>query len=348
MKREEILHTKIEPIDVEKSRTLGDLLEGFRHTSFQSRNLGECADVYKAMLADPKVLIFFGLSGAMVPAGMKKVVCTMVRKRLVDVVVSTGANLYHDYYEALGYHHYKGHPGMDDDLLDKEDIDRVYDTYLDDRAATQIDRKVGHVVNEMPTGRHSTREFFDILGETLDDPTSIIRTCHTEGVPLFCPTFHDSGFGIGVTAHYQECKKEGREGFVLDMIRDNYEIMQIGLQSKEAGVVLVGGGVPKNYIQQIAPMQEVLFHPKYPHRYAIQITTDDPKWGGLSGCTFSESHSWGKYTSDARTAVAYLDATIGLPLMVGAVLQNAEEIIKGRKKRRFDWNDDELTSLEIS
>ncbi|MCZ6601498.1 MAG: deoxyhypusine synthase family protein, partial [Planctomycetota bacterium] len=129
---------------------------------------------------------------------------------------------------------------------------------------------------------------------------------------------------------------------------DNYEVMQIGLKSKEAGVVLIGGGVPKNYIQQIAPMQEVLGYKKYPYRYAIQITTDDPKWGGLSGCTFSESHSWGKYTADARTAVAYVDATIGLPLLVGAVLQTGKDVISRRKRRRFTWNEDELTDLSFS
>lgn len=346
MEREEILHTRIDPVDVEKSREVGELLESFRHTSFQSRNLAECVQVYLKMLAVQDGVIFFGLSGAMVPAGMKKVICSMVRRKLVDVVVSTGANLYHDYYEALGHHHYKGHPEMDDSLLDKEDIDRVYDTLLDDRVATQIDRKVGTVAGEMVPGRHSTREFFEALAQTIDDPSSIIRACHEEGVPIFCPTFHDSGFGIGLTGHYRERKKDGKPEFILDMIRDNYEFLQIGLKAGEAGVVVVGGGVPKNYIQQMAPMQEVLFHPKSPHRYAIQITTDDAKWGGLSGCTFSEAESWGKYTKDAATAVAYVDATIGLPLVVGAVLQTGEEVLAGRKRRRFVWDGDELTSLE--
>ncbi|MCZ6688474.1 MAG: deoxyhypusine synthase family protein [Planctomycetota bacterium] len=348
MKREDVLKDKIDPIDVEEARQIGELLEGFRNTSFQSRNLAECMDVYKLMLDVPEAAIFLGLSGAMVPAGMKKVICSMVRNRLVDVVVSTGANLYHDYFEALGHHHYKAHPHMDDTFLDTVDIDRVYDTVLDDRVATQIDRKVGELVAEMPAGHHSTREFFATLGESIDLHHSIIRACYEEGVPLYCPTFHDSGFGIGVTAHYRDCREQKKEGFVLDLIRDNYEVMQIGLKSKEAGVVLIGGGVPKNYIQQIAPMQEVLGYKKYPYRYAIQITTDDPKWGGLSGCTFSESHSWGKYTSDARTAVAYVDATIGLPLLVGAVLQTGKEIIGRRKRRRFTWNEDELTDLSFS
>jgi deoxyhypusine synthase len=238
---------------------------------------------------------------------------------------------------------------MDDRLLDELDIDRVYDTYLDDRVATRIDRQLGEFVRgRLPAGRHSTREFFDELGKTLEEPHSVIRACHEEGVPLFCPTFHDSGFGIGLTGYYAACQEKGSVGFVLDLIRDNHEILQIGLKSKQAGLVLVGGGVPKNYIQQIAPMQEVLHHPKHPHRYAIQITTDDPKWGGLSGCTFSESQSWGKYTADARTAVAYLDATIGLPLVVGATLQSGKDVISRRKRRRFVWREDELVSLEIS
>ncbi len=347
VQRDEILHTPIQPIDVEAATGIGDLIQSYGHGSFQGRNLAECVDVYKAMLGVEKNVILLGLSGAMVPAGMRRLISMMVRRKMVDVVVSTGANLYHDYYEALGFRHYKGHVHADDTALEKLDIDRVYDTYLDDRAATDIDRKVGEVAAEMPPGRYSTRAFFDHLGSTIDDADSIIRTCYVEKTPLFCPTFHDSGFGIGITDHYQQCKKEGRDGFVLDLIRDNYEIMQIGLQSTESGVVIIGGGVPKNYIQQIAPMQEVLGIVKRPYRFAIQITTDDPKWGGLSGCTFSESHSWGKYTEDARTAVAYVDATIGLPLLAGGVLQTAADVLEARAKRRFFYTDDELSDLKF-
>ncbi|UCF75944.1 MAG: deoxyhypusine synthase family protein, partial [Betaproteobacteria bacterium] len=208
-------------------------------------------DVFRTMLAVPRAVIFFGLSGAMVPAGMRKIISTMIRRKMIDVVVSTGANLYHDYYEALGHHHFKGTPHADDTTLEKMDIDRVYDTYMDDRAADRIDHKIGAFVEGLPPGRYSTRAFFEALGETIDDPDSIIRSCHEAGAPLFCPTIHDSGFGIGVTDYYRRVRESGPEGFILDLIRDNFEVLQIGQQADESGAFLIGGGVPKNYIQQI-------------------------------------------------------------------------------------------------
>ena len=343
LKKAELLSKKVCHVDMWKNGNLHDLLVSFQTTSFQSRNLAKCLQVYKKMLADEEAVIFLGLSGALVPGGMRKVLTDMVRNRLVDVVVSTGANLYHDFLEASGGHHYIGSKQEDDYDLWDLGVDRIYDTLLDDTSAMKTDIYFADFAETLENRPYSTREFTERVGESIHDASSFIRACTEEGIPLFCPTLHDSGIGIGLSLYYSRHRQGKR--FMIDFSRDNYEIMQICQKAKVTGMVILGGGVPKNYIQQIEPMLWVNGHnQKNGHRYAIQITTADPKWGGLSGCTFSEAKSWGKIEKEANTATVYMDCTIGLPLLVGALLGKSDVISK-RKRRVCQWKDDTLINI---
>lgn len=329
---EKFLQKEIDHIDVEETSTISGMLSAFKGTSYQSRTLAHCYEVYKAMLEDSKrPTIFLGLAGAMVPAGMKKVVSLLVKKHMVDVVVSTGANMYHDTVEALGSRHYVGWPEVDDRVLYKHGIDRIYDTFANEKEYRAIDRKVQGLADKVaaaePNGI-SSRHFMSYLGEFIDQKgaeedkkVSIVWNSWKEKVPIFIPAFCDSSLGLAVTQHYLRFLEEKKKPLLIDQIRDNYEIFSIKKAAKKTGVIYVGGGVPKNYIQQTAYLEDLFGVPDSGHDYGIQITTDRPEWGGLSGCTFREGMSWGKERPSGKYVACYCDATIAFPLVVRAVLE---------------------------
>jgi len=297
------------------------------------------------MLADPEGLIFLGLSGAMIPGGMGTVIRGMIEMNLIDVLVSTGANVFHDLFENHGFRHYLGNPGGDDDLLRRHRIVRFYDALMRDHEINQVIRFLSRVPKALKGRTVSTREYLSILGRHRPPRPSILKSAAVHEVPVFVPAISDSSIGIGLT--FLHARNQGTpKGVLLDPIRDNYEIAQIKRLASTTGAIYIGGGVPKNYIQQLGPVNELLFGRESSHRYAFQITTDDPKWGGLSGCTFEEAKSWGKIGQQSEYAVAYLDATIALPLLVGALLQGEKKLQK-RKRRRLIWEENVLKSIEF-
>jgi deoxyhypusine synthase len=343
--KEELLKHELRHIDLERAQSIADLVEQFKGGSFQSRSLGMAAAILERALLDPdRPTIFLGAAGALVPGGLRKVIRDMIHFGIVDVVVTTGAIAYHDFYEALGHHHYMGHPDMDDVLLRQHYIDRVYDTLADEAVFRDIDEMIGEIADGLDPRAYSSREFMEILGQRLRDENSIVYTAYKEGIPYFVPTYHDSGIGIGLVSHLVRRSEEGREPARIDLVRDNYEMAQILIRSTKKGEFLVGGGVPKNYVQQAQVTAETLGHEPGGFNYAIQLTMDLPYWGGLSGCTFEESKSWGKIHAEASSVQVYVEATIGLPLIVGYILQKG--IWKRRKRRRFNWKGPELVKLE--
>ena len=337
--KSEYLKETIKPLDLEKIQTISELLDAFNRTSFQSRTLAMCANIFVDMLEDPeRPTIFLGIAGAMVPAGMKGVVSTIVRKNMVDVIVSTGANMYHDFVEAFGEHHYVGSPDADDIILRKEGIDRIYDIYTDESkfgvignmitffADNLADEKFGNVSSRLLL--YMLGELIDEKGATEDKKDSIIWNCWKNGVPIFVPALSDSSLGLAITEHYIKFAEKGRSPLVIDQIRDNYEILQIKKAAPKTGVIYIGGGVPKNYIQQTAFLERHFGIPDAEHEYGFQITTDSPQWGGLSGCTFKEGLSWGKEKPGGKYATCYCDATIALPLIVKATLERCKNLNK--------------------
>jgi deoxyhypusine synthase len=344
-KESKFLQQPVQHLDLKGTKSLLDLVQAFQHTSFQSRNVFKCFEVFRKMLGDPTCIIFMGLSGAMIPGGMRKVIHDMIEMKLIDVIVSTGANIFHDLFESSGYRHYVGSEEGDDDALRKHRIVRVYDALMDDQEINQVIHLLSKVPDELKEKVVSSRRYLEVLGRRIKDEGSILKAASRYGVPVFIPALSDSSIGIGLTfLHHQ--KKAPSEGILIDQIRDSFEIAQLKKMASVTGAIYIGGGVPKNYIQQLGPVSELLFQKESGHRYAFQITTDDPKWGGLSGCTFEEAKSWGKIEKRSSYAAVYMDATVALPLLVGAVLQEGK-VYRKRKRRRFLWEGDRLKSIQF-
>jgi deoxyhypusine synthase len=310
------------------------LLEGMAMTGFQGRKLGESVAVWKKMLADPECTIFFGLSGAMVPAGMQKCLVEMVRRHYVDVVVSTGANIFHDICEHVGVCHYLGHHNVDDKKLYEKGIDRIYDVFAFEGEFRDVDRSIAAFGESIAPFRGSSREFIELYGKhllkTFPGHESIISTCTKEKVPIFIPAIADSSIGIGLLI-------ARRKGFDvnIDQIADADEITRMVEDVRKTGVIYVGGGVPKNFIQQTQVIGSIHEKDLGGHDYAIQYTTDAPHWGGLSGCTFDEAISWGKESAQTLQIQCHADATIALPIVLSALISSGAKRVKrknGNKK----------------
>jgi len=343
--KKDILSEEVLAIDLEKIRTIEDLVKSFGRSSIQSRSIGLCASVYEKALLDPlRPTIMLGLAGPLIAGGLRKIIRDMIHYGLVDVIVSIGAIPYQDFYQARGHKHYMGSPKMDDIKLRELFIDRIYDTLVDEEKFRETDQYIGRIADRLEPRTYSSREFMEILGKQIKDANSILWEAARCGVPIFVPALNDSSIGIGLTGHYVRCKKEGRQPILIDQIRDNWEIAQIKIKSPRTAAFYVAGGVPKNYIQQTEVIAETLGYEPGGHYYVMQITVDAPHWGGLSGCTFEEAQSWGKVHKDARKAQAYVEATIGLPLIVGYLLQKG--VWKKRKRRKFTWKGEELKKIE--
>src|SRR5437867_1661695 len=327
----------VDHFDVARVRNVSEALEAFNAPSFQSRLLGRCYRIWMRMLTDPdRPIIFFGLSGAMIAGGMRRILRDMIAFHAIDVLVSTGANLSHDLYESLGGRHYIAHHHIDDPTLRSMRIDRVYDTYADDVKFTEADEFVESFADSLEPRSVSSRELFQLMGERLNDKYGILATASKERLPVFCPALADSSIGMALTVYRNEMRKKGRTPMIYDPMLDNLEIMSLKRRWSKSGVIFLGGGTPKNYIQQVIPMAEIAGMEVPPHSYAIQITTDDAKFGGLSGCELPESQSWGKLDPRAEQCTVHLDATIGLPLLFTGIMEHYEEW-KSRGPLNVDW-----------
>jgi deoxyhypusine synthase len=341
-RRRAVLKKPVRAVDVTRGKGLGDLLDQFRTTSIQARNLARCLDVWENALTDPKrPTILLGLAGPLIAAGLRKVLRDLVDWGVVDVVATTGAVMYQDLYQTIGGHHWMGTPTADDVRLRELYLDRIYDTYVDELKFEETDRAIGRLTEKFPRRPASSREFLQFLGEQFDDPNSILATAARRGVPVFSPALIDSSIGIGLTLYYQA--NRGRaDRFILDAVRDNYELVQILGQSPRTAVVYIGGGTPKNWINDGIVMANYAFGREGEgHYYALQITTDVPHWGGLSGSTLDEAQSWGKISKTATRSMAHVEASIGLPLLAGA-LWDRRKLWQPRERLKFDWSGDRV------
>jgi len=301
--------------------------------------LGRCYKIWLHMLNDPdRPIIFFGLSGAMIAGGMRRLLRDLIAFHAIDVLVSTGANLSHDLYESLGGRHYMANHHIDDPTLRSMRIDRVYDTYADDVMFTKADEFVEKFSESLEPRGYSSREFFQLMGQRINDEYGILATAAREHLPIFCPALADSSVGMALTVYRNDQLDQGRPPMVYDPMLDNLEIMSLKRRWQKSGVIFIGGGTPKNYIQQVIPMAEIAGMPVPPHSYAIQVTTDDAKFGGLSGCELPESQSWGKLDPKAEQCTVHVDATIGLPLLFTGVMEHYEEW-KGRGRLNHNWGE---------
>jgi deoxyhypusine synthase len=342
--KDELTRAPVRQFRASEAATIRDLVEGYRRMSFQARNLGRVASVLENALRDPGTVVFLGAAGALIPAGLRHVLREMVEHNLVDVVVTTGAIAYHDLYESRGHRHYMTTPDIDDVVLREHLLDRVYDTVADEAKFREVDEEIVAIADGLPPRAHSSREFLEILGRRFDDDDGFVAACARHGVPYFVPALNDSSIGMALTKHYHERRRRGEAPMTIDPIRDTWELAQLKKAAKRSGVFYIAGGTPKNYISEMAPLLEIMGYGWDPHYYAAQITTDVPNWGGLSGCTFEESQSWGKFHAEAKMAQAIVEASIGVPIVVGHLLQ--VEAGKGRPRRKAVWDGDTLTRFE--
>jgi deoxyhypusine synthase len=333
---DEFLKNPTRPLEIENIKDVAQLLEKMSGISFQGRNLSTALSVWREMLKK-NVVIFLGLSGAMIPGGLRQIMVYLIKNRLIDCLVSTGANLFHDLHESLGRYHYLGDHRASDLRLRKAGIDRIYDTFASEDEFRETDEFIkGFALSFFDQEKsYSTREFFYSLGKVLSRmkrKEGVISSAYAHGVPIFCPAIGDSSYGIALV----ELSKKTGKRFQFDVIRDANEISNLVLWAKSTGVVYIGGGTPKNFIQQaevIASLQRK--SSKCGHEYAIQIVVDAPHWGGLSGCTFTEAQSWGKIHPKAKMITVLSDATIALPFLVAALSQGSRGLIRKRKKPEF-------------
>jgi len=322
MRREDFLAEPVKHIKINGKLTVDQLIQQFKNAgSFGAGRLATACDIYERMLRDKECTIFLSLAGAVVPAGLRTLIADITRKRLVDVIVSTGANMVHDAIEALGGHHYKGHWAVDDWLLYKYHIYRIYDVFLPEEDFSRLDYKVAEMYEEIAAERRgeslSSREFAWELGKRLKDPDSILRAAYEANVPIFLPAVRDSEFGF---IHWLHAVKENaRSKLVLDAFKDVPEIVEICRESPRNGMIVIGGGVPRNTVQSAA------LAAKKGMDYAIVITMDRPETGGLSGSTLSETVSWGKVKGKADKIMVIGDAMIVFPIIVASVIERLGE-----------------------
>lgn len=286
--------------------------------AYNGGSLSHAVDVYEKMLSDPDMTKFFGLSGAMVPAGMGGVVSTLIEKGHIDILTSTGANLTHDVIEAIGCHHYHGQAVCNDVQLRKDEINRIYDVFLPNEAYEELEDFIQDIYTSLPGEPVTISNLLRLIGEQLD--TGILATAAKHDVPVYCPAYQDSVLGLQFWQFMQNHRLSGgsKPVPVLDAVGDMNPLLETAFNVKKAGAVLVGGGVPKNFTLQTMLMTDNAF------TYVIQLTGDRPDLGGLSGATLDEAKSWGKIGEGGTGVTVYGDATITLPILAAATLERLE------------------------
>jgi len=332
LSKQDILTTPTEPVRVDSEKSVAALLEKMKGISFQGRSLALAFDIWKQMLQD-ECTIMMGLAGALVPAGMRRLVVWLIENRALDCLVSTGANFFHDIHESLGHKHYQGSPAMDDVMLQEHMIDRIYDTLADENEFRRLDEWLGVWSGSLEQRPYTSREFLYALGKEIAQRAveeGIVTAAYKANIPLYCPAIADSSIGIGLA----QGRYFKRAQLVMDVVQDVVETARIAATSRRTGVIYFGGGTPKNFIQQAEVTAMMIRANVQGHYYAIQCTTDAPHWGGLSGCTFEEAQSWGKIAKRARMVSCYCDATIALPLLVTG-LSECTELLKRRRRPEF-------------
>lgn len=332
----EFLKDPVEPFEIGESKAIDQIVEEMGKISFQGRNLSRAFYVWQEML-EGDAFVFLGLAGAMVPAGMRKIICYLIENRMVDCLVSTGANLFHDLHETIGYKHYIGTPQADDTQLLEEGIDRIYDTFASEKEFENSDIKIFELLKLLDTSKsYTTREFYDFLGKEvskISETDGIVTTAARIGIPIYCPAIGDSSVGIAMAAY----EKDKKNFVKFDVVADVRETGEMAMENEATGVIYIGGGTPKNFIQQTEVTAPMINKIKRGHRYAIQVIVDAPHWGGLSGCTFAEAESWGKISTGALKATVNCDATIALPILVSALAARYGEKMKKRPLKKYPF-----------
>jgi len=331
--KKSLLNNPVEHIDI-KSFDARTIIDGMSKMSFTSRDTARAAGIYNEMLADHDCSIFLTLAGSTSAGGCMNLYTDLVKNNMVDAIVATGASIIDmDFFEALGFTHYQGSQFQDDRELRKNYIDRIYDTYIDEEELQACDQKICDIANTLEPKSYTSREFINELGKYLKSNSkkknSLIETAYDNNVPIFCPAFTDSSAGFGLVMHQEQNR---RKHITMDSIREFRELTEIKLQSKQSGLLMIGGGVPKNFIQDTVVCAELLGKKVDMHKYAIQITVADTRDGACSSSTLKEASSWGK-VDITKEQMVFAEATSVLPLIASDAYHRKNWL--KREKRNF-------------
>jgi deoxyhypusine synthase len=331
--KKSLLRNPVEHIDI-KSFDARKIIDGMGKMSFTSRDTARAAGIYNEMLADKDCSIFLTLAGSTSAGGCMNLYTDLVKHNMIDAIVATGASIIDmDFFEALGFKHYQGSQFQDDTVLRDNYVDRIYDTYIDEEELQACDKVICDIANTLEPRSYTSREFIKELGKYLKTKgkkkNSLIETAYDNDVPIFCPAFTDSSAGFGLVMHQEQNPKKH---MTIDSIREFRELTEIKLQSKQSGLLMIGGGVPKNFVQDTVVCAELLGKKVDMHKYAIQITVADARDGACSSSTLKEASSWGK-VDVTKEQMVFAEASSVLPLIASDAYHRANW--KNRDRKNF-------------
>ncbi|MFN5758540.1 MAG: 1,9-bis(guanidino)-5-aza-nonane synthase [Sphingomonadaceae bacterium] len=318
-RKAELLSTTVEHIDI-KSFDARPIIDQMGKMSFTSRDLARATGIYNQMLSDKDCTIFLVIAGSTSAGGCMDLYADLVRNNMVDAVVATGATIVDmDFFEGLGHKHYQANEIPDDDTLRSLYIDRIYDTYIDEEQLQDCDFTINKIANELEPKAYSSRAFIREMGRYLSEhgkkENSLVKLAYEHDVPIFCPAFVDSSAGFGLVKHQVDQMKAGKPYLMIDAVADFRELTDIKIKAGETGLLMIGGGVPKNFIQDTVVCAEILGHEDVAvHKYAVQITVADVRDGACSSSTLQEAASWGKVNTGIEQMV-FAEAGSVMPLL---------------------------------
>jgi len=333
-RRSRFLRKPVDPFVITAGSTADDVLARMERVSFQGRNLATARRIWEKMLQSDAT-IFLGSAGALSAGGMRLILAHLIEHRYIDCLVSTGANLYHDLHETRGRRHFIGSPHIDDAALAVERIDRVYDTYASEDEFCKNDEWIAAFVLKLERRPYTTREFLYKLGEHLWKETGnhgILTAAYRANVPIFCPAIADSSIGMGLSQARHKDQTAGH----IDVIGDIIESANIVIRRPSTATIVLGGGTPKNFINQASVQAEFYDDRVGGHKFAIQIVTDVPHFGGASGSSLEEAQSWGKLSIESEKVTVQSDVTVALPLLITALETSVKDTAAKRKRPEFD------------
>ncbi len=334
IKKNDYLKDPVKHIDISKYNVV-PLVDAMGEMAFSARDLARAARIYNLMLSDKRCSVILTLAGSLFSAGLKKVVADMIRCNMVDAVVSTGANIVdQDFFEGLGFKHYKGAScGVDDNELRALHIDRIYDTFINEDELRVCDRTTGQIADSLEHRPYSSREFIEEMGKYLSkygkNKDSVVLAAYEKRVPIFVPAFSDCSAGFGLVEH--QWKNQGKH-MSIDSVKDFLELTKVKIEAKDTGLFMIGGGAPKNFTQDTVVAADILGEEAPMHKYAVQVTVADVRDGALSSSTLKEASSWGKVETTFEQMV-FSEATLAMPLIAGYAYHKGAW--KSRKPRNY-------------
>jgi deoxyhypusine synthase len=344
--KKDLLNRPVQHIDIKQHNVVA-LVDAMKEMAYSSRDLARAASIYERMLRDQECGVILCLAGSLISAGLKQVFIDLIRNNMVDAVVSTGANIVdQDFFEALGFRHWIAEDeykyGTQDGVLRELMIDRIYDTFIDEEELRICDETTQKIADSLDPRPYSSREYIREMGAYLEregkvpakgGADSIVYAAYQNDVPIFCPAFSDCSAGFGLVAHQHARQNKPRVS--IDSVKDFYELTQLKIANPTTGLLMIGGGVPKNFAQDIVVAADVLGSDAPMHKYAVQITVADVRDGALSSSTLKEASSWGKVDTTFEQMV-YSEATMALPLITGyAYHKKAHAARTGRRWARL-------------